>query len=112
MKLGLKAKLIALVLIPLMLLGVIVSVFSTILAKESLVEANRSQLTIALNGYLSDDIYAFKDMDVDITVFEGDTRVQSSIEGAVGTKASPEVVETVINQGKEYFSTDVNVNGM
>lgn len=112
MKLGLKAKLIALVLIPLMLLGVIVSVFSTILAKESLVEANRSQLTIALNGYLSDDIYAFKNMDVDITVFEGDTRVQSSIEGAVGTKASPEVVETVINQGKEYFSTDVNVNGM
>ena len=112
MRMGLKAKLIALVLIPLTLLGVIVGVFSTILAKESLIEANRSQLTIALNGYMSDDINAFKDMDVDITVFEGDTRVESSIEGAVGTKASEEVVEAVIGQGKEYFSTNVNVNGM
>ncbi|MCM1111875.1 MAG: methyl-accepting chemotaxis protein [Muribaculum sp.] len=112
MKVGLKGKLIALTLIPLVILSVIVSVYAMFMAKAALVEANRTQLNIALNGYLSNEIDAFKDSDVDITVFEGDMRVESSIEGAVGTKASPEVVAAVIDGNQEYFSTDVNVNGV
>lgn len=114
MKIGLKAKLTALVIIPLAILSVTVSFFAGILAKEALTDANEEQLRLALQALDSDEIMAYKNagFDVDITIFEGDTRVQSSIEGAVGTKASAEVVEIVINQGKEYFSTDVNVNGM
>lgn len=112
MKLGLKGKLVALALLPLTVMGIAVSICASWLAEQALIEANRSQLNLALNGYLSDELTAFKNEDVDITVFEGDTRVASSIEGAVGTKASQEVVDAVITQHQEYFSTDVNVNGV
>lgn len=106
----LKQKLIMLVLIPVVVLGVGVGAFSAWLAREALVRNIRGQLQVACEGY-SDDLYAFKDMDIDITIFEGDTRVASSIEGAVGTKASAEVIETTLNRKETYFSEDVLVNG-
>lgn len=54
--------------------------------------------------------------DVDFTIFNGDTRVFTSIinpdgSSAVGTKASEEVIEKVIGGGKEYFYSRVMVNG-
>lgn len=54
---------------------------------------------------------------VDITIFYGDTRVSTSLTDAktkerlVGTKASDEVVEKVLKQGKEYSDTDLEING-
>lgn len=53
---------------------------------------------------------------VDITLFYGDTRMVTSIKDKeknriVGTKAVPKVVETVLNQGQEYFNPKVSVNG-
>lgn len=54
---------------------------------------------------------------VDTTFFWGDTRIVTSILDSdgnriIGTKASEEVIETVLNQGKEYFNTDVLVNNV
>jgi methyl-accepting chemotaxis protein len=112
MKLGLKTKLMMLVMIPMCVLGIIVSVFAASLAREQLIEANETQLKIAVQGYLRDDVSAYKAMDVDVTMIEGDTRVDSSITGAVGTKVSDEVVKKVLNQKETYFSTDVDVNGV
>lgn len=53
---------------------------------------------------------------VDVTLFWGDTRIVTSIHykdgtKAVGTHASPEVTRTVLNEGKDYFSVRVPVNG-
>ena len=106
----LKQKLIMLVLIPVVVLGFGVGFFAFIQARNALVESIEGQLRIACEGY-SDDLYAFKDMDIDITVFEGDTRAYSSIEGAVGTKASQEVIDTTLNGGRTFFSSNVSVNG-
>lgn len=55
--------------------------------------------------------------DVDITIFYGDTRQVTSLldhntgERIIGTQASAEIIQTVLNQGKDYESTDVKVNG-
>ena len=54
--------------------------------------------------------------DTDITVFYGDTRYMTSVKDANGnrvvlTQAGEAVVETVLKGGKEYFSTDVMVEG-
>lgn len=105
-----KGKLIMLVLLPVILLAVSISIISCIVAEEALVESNEIQLKVAIEGY-SDDVYAYKDTGIDITVFEGDTRVESSIEGVIGTKASEEVIEAVINNHEDYFSEDVLVDG-
>lgn len=106
----LKQKLIMLVLIPVVVLGIGVGLFSALVAKEAMVQNIKGQLQVACEGY-TDDLYAFKEMDIDITVFEGDTRAASSIEGAVGTKASAEVIEVTLNRQETYFSEDVLVNG-
>lgn len=57
-----------------------------------------------------------KSADTDITVFYGDTRYMTSVldeqgNRVVGTKAGEKVVQTVLNEGKEYFATDVEVAG-
>ena len=53
---------------------------------------------------------------IDTTIFWEDTRILTTVENeygvsAVGTLASPEVIETVLKQGKDYYSNDVDVNG-
>lgn len=54
---------------------------------------------------------------IDTTIFWHDTRVLTTVvnengESATGTKASPEVVKAVFLEGKDYYSNDVDVNGM
>ena len=55
--------------------------------------------------------------DYDVTIFYGDTRVTTSLkdvntgERLVGTKASDKVIQTVLNEGKEYSDTQVVING-
>lgn len=54
---------------------------------------------------------------VDVTVFYGDTRRATSLrdkttgERILGTKASDAVIQTVINEGKTFGSSDVVING-
>ena len=51
-------------------------------------------LRAAVYGFHGDTNYLREQGEnIDITVFEGDTRVESSIAGAVGTKAGAEVIE-------------------
>lgn len=52
----------------------------------------------------------------DVTLFYGDTRYLTTItdkngERQIGKKASQEVIETVLNQGKDYQKRDVDVLG-
>ncbi len=55
--------------------------------------------------------------DVDTTIFWKDTRIITTVEStygvsAVGTKASQEVVERVLNRGENYFSNNLVIGGM
>ncbi len=106
----LKTKLMMLVMIPLVVLGFGVALIAYNMAESSLVDSIEAQLQIACEGY-TDDLYAFQLQDIDITVFEGDTRVASSIDGVVGTKASDAVIETVWENKETYFSRNADVNG-
>lgn len=106
----LKQKLLMLVMIPVVLLGLGVALIAAQLAKTSMVDSTKTQLAIACEGY-SGNVNAFKAQDIDITVFIGDTRSVSSIDGVVGTQASAEVIEKTLKGKEIYFSTNANVNG-
>lgn len=106
-----RQKLTMITIIPL-LIGVFVTAFVSIFLCESyLVSEQREKLEIAVEGY-SDNLEAYKNQSIDITVFKGDTRKESSIDGVVGTKASDKVIEEVLNNGNTYFDTNVDVNGV
>ncbi len=47
----------------------------------------------------------------DYTYFEGDTRVRSSIEGVIGTKAGDAVIDAVLNKKQSYQAQNVVING-
>lgn len=52
---------------------------------------------------------------IDITFFWGDLRIMTTIEdeygiSAVGTKASADVAQIVLNQGERYFSQNLAIN--
>lgn len=106
----LKQKLLALVIVPLILIGLGVALISSRLARNAMVDGVETQLAVACEGF-NGNVNAFRAQDIDITVFEGDTRVESSIQGAVGTKASDEVIETTWRGRQVYFSDNANVNG-
>lgn len=55
--------------------------------------------------------------DIDTTIFWQDIRVITTVENghgisAVGTKANPKVAQTVLKEGKSYYSDDLDINGM
>ncbi len=58
-----------------------------------------------------------KEVDLQVSVFYGDTRVATSLideagNRMVGEQAMPEVVETVLNQGQEYYSDNIKLGGV
>lgn len=97
-------------LLSLVALTLIIVTFSNSLTEDAITERMRDMLVAATTGY-TDDVNAFKPISVDITVFEGDTRVESSVPNAVGTKASQAVIDEVLKGGKTYFTTTADVNG-
>lgn len=105
-----RKKLTMIAIIPLLIGVFITSFISIFLCERYLVSEQREKLEIAVEGY-SDNLEAYKEQSIDITVFKGDTRKESSIKGAVGTKASSKVIEEVLNNGNIYFDTKVDVNG-
>ena len=104
-----KTKLILMELISLVVLALSIVWLSNNLTTDALGYRIKNTLEVAVDGY-TDDVNAYKNHGIDITVFEGDTRVESSITGAVGTKASTEIIETVNKEGT-YFDDNVDVNG-
>lgn len=105
-----KQKILMLVLMPMAIIGVGVALLASYLAEGAMVQNVKAQLAVACEGY-SGDVNAFRDMDIDITVFVGDTRAVSSIEGVIGTKASDEVIKQTLQNREIYFSENANVNG-
>lgn len=62
-------------------------------------------------------LYRIKEeTEIDTTIFWEDTRILTTVQSesgvsAVGTKASPDVIEHVIENGENYFSRNVKING-
>ena len=107
-----KVKLILMETMSLMVLAVILLVTSVVIASDEIDIRIEETLKAAVMGYNSNVNYLRdRGMDIDITVFTGDTRTVSSIEGTVGTKASDEVIEKVLNNGETLYETNISING-
>lgn len=93
-------------------LSVVIVVSSILILNNEMSERIEETLKTAVEGY-TDNVNYLKESgsDIEITVFEGNTRVESSIEGVVGTTADYSVVDVVIEQGRTYFVTDITVGG-
>ena len=90
---NIKLKLIALEMLSLFALSVILISGSLILSVGEVNVRVEETLRTAVHGFHGSTSYLKdKGENIDITVFQGDTRIDSSIEGAVGTKASEEVI--------------------
>ncbi len=110
---NIKLKLIALEMLSLFALSVILISGSLILSVGEVNVRVEETLRTAVHGFHGSTSYLKdKGENIDITVFQGDTRIDSSIEGAVGTKASEEVISHVLNGKNAYFDTDISVNGV
>lgn len=92
--------------------GICVSVFE-------MLERNQQYLTEKYD-FFDDKLDLFdgitESTGIYITIFEGDERKITTVTNvsgvrAVGTKAAPEVVNTVIGENKDFFSDNVDVNG-
>lgn len=105
-----KSKLICMVLIPMLVCSIVIGFISVYISEGYLNEEQKNILQAALVNF-NGDVNSCKQLSIDITVFEGDTRIESSISGAKGTKASQKVIDKVIRGKDEYFDVDVDVNG-
>ena len=109
----LKKKLVALEMISLFVLSSILIALSLWIAVDELAIRMEETLRVAVSGFNGDTSYLRDSGEsIDLTVFEGDTRIDSSIENVIGTKASPEVIDAVLNRDEAYFDTDVSVHGI
>ncbi len=105
-------KLIFIETLTMLLLAVVLVAGSCFVSINSFNQQTEETLEVAVNGFHGDVKYLRNiGRNIDITVFEGDTRVDSSINGAVGTKAGDAVIETVLKNGQKYFDTDITING-
>lgn len=77
-----------------------------------LYDETQQKLELALTGFTGDVDYLRNcGYDIDITVFEGPERIDSSIKGSIGTTASQQVIDTVLEGGQPLFLKSVDVNG-
>lgn len=110
---NIKLKLILLELLSLLALSIILISGSLMLSVGEMNVRVEETLRTAVYGYHGNTSYLREQGEnIDITVFEADTRVESSIAGAVGTKAGAEVIEQVLQKQNAYFDTNINVNGV
>lgn len=56
------------------------------------------------------DRYA-EESGVELTIFQGDVRVVTSVDGALGTTMAPDILEELNKTGEHLFTTNANVNG-
>lgn len=80
-------------------------------AKDMTINEVKSVLEVAVEGFDGDTSYLKNSHNIDMTIFKGDERIESSITGAVGTKASPDIVTTVLYGQEVCFTEDAIING-
>lgn len=107
-----KFKLLLIEVISLLFIAIALMTVSLQLVRSGVYERVEESLAVAVEGYNGDVNYLRNiGKDIDITVFEGDTRTESSIPGVVGKKADEHVIDVVLGQGKTYFAESVDVAG-
>lgn len=142
---SIKRKILSVVLLPIGVLGILISIFGVALLYRSYAESVQEELESAtdlmidcmdfsiegdfkyeesslykgdINITGSSLLHRLKERSgIDTTIFWQDTRIVTTVtdnygKSAMGTKASPEVVEKVINEGQSYYSNHLVINGI
>ena len=124
-KFGIKQKTISFILFPCMMLALFSCIYTGInqyndikdeIRKELLSTAYGTQIISESLGMQADNMrdeintYA-KNTDTAITIFEGDIRVVSSIQNAVGTKMDKTIESELLDTKQPLYSTKALVNG-
>lgn len=136
--LGIVGRLIMMSLVPVLLLGTLFGIISNktiekslhqevlrnlkaiatdaafVTSNESMAQLKNSSNKAVLQQYCE---HIKSKNEVDLTIFLDDTRYTTSILGEdgkpiVGTKASDEVIDTVIKKGQDYSTSDIVINGV
>lgn len=124
MKINISKKIIAMVVLPIIFICIAVGIISSNILNRNITNEIKIQLktgAYSISQTLdacdtqeekNENIQKLYDyIGMDITLFDGEAvRVLSTVQGAVGTKMDSEILQE-LNTGKEYFSTDANVNG-
>ena len=108
---SIKTKLVIITTVALLFMFVSTTIGGYFTAKNIIINNIENTLKIAIEGYDHDVNYLKDKYRIDITVFEEGTRIASSIEGAVGTNASADIIAKVYYGQQTHFSSDVLVNG-
>ena len=123
-KVSITKKIMGIVVLPILFICLVVGIISANIMRQNITDEIEIQLKTGaysisqtlnlrtLSDDMNNDIYNLYDYtDIDVTVFSANAiRVASTIDGAVGTKMDSYILEKLQN-GKDYFATDANVNG-
>ena len=110
----LKSKLLVLALLPTLIVGITLSTISVISLRNSIIDKTEDELrstVYSIQSPTQEFIESIKlNTGVDVTIFEGNVRVMTTVDGALGTKADQVVYNNVMTNGS-FFTTKANVNG-
>lgn len=124
-KFGIKEKTLSFVLFPSIMIALFACIYTGISQYNVIVAEIEEKLMTAAYGAqiiseslgmkadaMADEIAEYgKDINADITVFEGDRRAVTTVPGAVDTKMDSHIKEELIATQEHLFTTDAIVNG-
>lgn len=124
-KFGIKQKTLCFILFPCLMICIFVSIYAVSSYRDIIRGEVEKQLYTASYGAtiiseslgmkaanMKDQIDEYAEaVGVEITIFEGDVRVVSSIDGALGTVMDADIKDTLFKTGENLFTVNANVNG-
>ena len=123
MRISITKKILGMVIIPIFVICVVAGFISSNIARTIITDEIELQLKTSAYSIsqtlqyveheteMSREIQKLYDYTgIDITVFNGDERIASTIPGAIGTAMDKSIYKN-LQSGEDYFSTDVKVNG-
>ena len=119
MKLNVSRKMVGTVLLTVVVLCLVIGIFFSKMMKENQINSVEKTLKVSAYNFMVDyeevtdkEITDFKAANgIDVTIFTGAKRTQSTIENAVGSDMDSRIWADIQN-GEHYFATDANVNGV
>lgn len=107
-----RAKLLGIQIVSLLFLGLLLLVISLSITFKEIDIRMEETLKSAACGYHGDVNYLRNQgVAIDITVIEKDMRIDSSMQGIIGTKAPEEVLDIVVKKGNTLFDKNISING-
>lgn len=124
-KFGIRQKTLCFIAFPCIMIAVFVGVFCVFDYSDIIQDEAQERLRAAAYGAqmlgessdgdmvkLTEDIEKYASQtDIELTIFQGDIRVVTSVDGALGTSIDGKIKATLESTGDDLFVTNANVNG-